>query len=121
MKIYHSPGEIIRRKSVIPNTFDYLDQLKEEETWIGSNKMPKYLRVNYNLTREQYYNLIVYGDKDKIHYCPICGNKLKFIALWKPYNSSCSNHCSGKLTSIKLKEDGRCFMESEKFIKIKLR
>lgn len=65
-------GEI-RIKGSGHNT-QYLDQLATDEIWIASVKMTKYLKENYNITPEEYYNLVKYGSIEPSEPCKYCGN-----------------------------------------------
>jgi len=93
-KIFHSPGEIIHRGGGFGT--QYLDQLREDEKWVYAVELRRYLRSTYNLTIGEYYNLVVYDDKDKKHYCRICGKELPFYKLTKPYRQMCSMKCKGE-------------------------
>lgn len=115
LKVYHNPGKIIYRK--IRNYIEYLDQLKESETYISCYKMVRYLNDNYNLTPSQYYNLIVYNDIDKKHYCKICGKELKLISIRYAYYETCSKSCSSSLVVKKLKSENRFIFDDPEFKK----
>lgn len=84
-KIYHSPGQIISKNRY------YLDQLSEKEKWIYMKNIKSYLLDNYNLTLEQYYGLVVMGNKDWTPVCPYCGNHGgHLISLYKGWASYCN-------------------------------
>lgn len=88
----------------VGNNLRFKDQLSDQEVWIHKNSMSRYLRNNYGLTSQEYYNLIIYGDKNFIPRCSIegCDNPVRFLRLLSGYLSVCSNDCNNKLRSINI-------------------
>lgn len=116
LKVYHNPGEIISKGE--KKDLMYLDQLDKDINYIGCYKFPKYVRTKYNISLEEYYNLVVFNDINKEHICrnKNCNNKLKFRSLLGPaYKECCSRKCNGEYVSNILKLEGRLFMNSPKF------
>jgi hypothetical protein len=69
--IIKSPGKILRK-----DKNHYVDQLSEDSL-IFSRQLNNYLHDKYNLTIKEYYNLIMYGDKDYKVLCKNCNNNYK--------------------------------------------
>lgn len=118
LKVYHNPGEIVsigEKKKLM-----YLDQLKEDIVYIGCYKFKKYIKSMYNLTIEEYYNLVTTGDKDSIHICKNknCNNIVKFDRLSEGYNSCCCRKCNGKYVADLLIKEGRLEMNKPEFRKL---
>lgn len=89
MKIYHSEGTIKYYGR------SYLDQLRKDETWVDSSIIEEYLKNTYNLSLQQYYNLIVFSDKNHVQLCHCCKRKIvNFINLKDGYNKYCNQLCS---------------------------
>lgn len=116
------PGKIVfkevRNSINTRNIKHYLDQLNfDKDIWLGPNEIIKYLKTNYNLTTEEYYNLVVYGEKSHEYTCPICKKPItKFLGLCRGYHETCSIECSGKMTYKKIVESGRIsYMETPEF------
>lgn len=82
-----SPGKILRK-----DKNHYIDQLSEDSL-IFSRQLNNYLHDKYNLTIKEYYNLIMYGDKDYKVLCKNCNSELNFISLSNGYSSKC-NECN---------------------------
>lgn len=91
-------GHIIR-----PTSQSYLDQI-DGVTRVSSKRIKEYLLDKYNLSEEQYYNLVVYGDIDKYPPCqnPRCEKRPRFIRLSVGYQKYCCDSCknSSILTDI---------------------
>ena len=88
--VYHYPGSI--KYKGVGNSLRYLDQLRYEETWlVGGKRLQMYLFDNYNLTVEQYYCQVVFGDYKFVPTCPIegCNRKLVFYSLLSGYKKYC--------------------------------
>lgn len=94
MKIKHS-GSIITSGS--GSNTKYLDQLSDDDIWIGAYRIRKYLMDKYGLSPKDYYNLVVYGDINHIEYCSVCGKPTAFDRLSAGYRTSCSRGCSAVL------------------------
>lgn len=69
----------------------YLDQLSNEEIWVSRSYIKRYLRKTYNLSEQEYYNIVVFGDKDYIPKCKFCGRDRKFWRLRDGYYSTCAS------------------------------
>jgi len=106
-KVYHNPGELIRelRSS---GSYYYLDQLDPGETWVGaSNFTGNYLRKYYNLTSQQYYNIVMYGDINIKLKCPWCDKERSFGKIGHGYNITCgSPSCNSKQSNKTRVESG---------------
>lgn len=121
LKVYHNPGDIVFTGYKM--TKEYLDQLSEDIIYIKYNKLTKYLRDKYNLSQEEYYNLVVHGDKDFKHYCKCegCNNEVRFKGLFsnqEGYYNCCSRKCNGAYVANLLKSEGRLIMMTPEFRKI---
>lgn len=109
IKVYRSPGKIWRS----PDPKDRMwtqDQLIPEDGeihWVKSQDLPSYLEERYGLTLQEYYNLVVYGDKDYVHKCmnSNCNNPTIWLGLSKGYQGYCSRACSGQVGSISRWDD----------------
>ena len=90
-------GKIITKGS--GTSLKYLDQLTEKLTWISRSFMARYLSRNYDLSIQEYYNLVVFDDKDFTPKC-ICGRHRKFWRLINGYYTTCAqNDCISILHS----------------------
>lgn len=77
----------------------YLDQLSDEEIWIASGVFVQYLNKTYGLNSKEYFNLIIYGNKDYIPLCK-CGLPRKFVSLSRGYSPTCGGRdCVSKKLS----------------------
>lgn len=93
IKVYHSPGRLVFR-CLKSHSKDYLIQIELEEHWVKSNDIGRYLKVTYQMTTEEYYDLVVYESVGiKPPKCPYCGKKLRFKNLTYNYNyyKTCSS------------------------------
>lgn len=79
------PGKILRH-----NVNHYVDQLSDNDELIFTRQLNNYLLNKYNLTIREYYNLVVYGNKDHKIICNKCGNELKFVNLLYGYSNKCN-------------------------------
>lgn len=119
LKVYHNPGEIISTGE--KKNLKYLDQLNFNKIYVGCYKFPKYLKRTYNISVEEYYNLVMFGDRNKKHICRNegCSNELKFRSLLGPaYKECCCRKCNGEYVSSILKKEGRLVMNSPEFREI---
>lgn len=71
----------------IPNVYD---------GWIFKSNFRRYLNDTYNLTSEEYYNLIMYGDKNHVTMCsyPGCTERVDFISIQRGYKRGCCDEHS---------------------------
>lgn len=112
MKIFHSPGQILREGS-----YYYVDQLKEDRTLIWNGYIEGYLNNTYGITSQQYYNLIVNGDINSPNRCPICQNPTNYIGrLSRGYHETCSPSCRSSLQIQRMRDEGIEPMSSENFL-----
>lgn len=93
-----SPGSILRF-----NAAKVIDQLSTETVILKIKDLDRYLLDTYKLTVEEYYNLVVNGDKSYIPKCP-CGNALRFNRgnLNHPYKEFCCSKCGNLYRTTKL-------------------
>lgn len=87
----YNPGEITRTSRVT-----VLDQLSGRIVRGANRFLKPYLLDNYSLTLDEYYNLIIYLDKDKIHKCSYCEKELKIKSIVLGYGEYCNESCSAK-------------------------
>lgn len=91
----YNPGSILK-----VNNTRYYDQLDYPNTF-GARTKYEYLKNKYNLSWQEYVNLIYYEDKDFIPRCPICGEPTRFYQVLRTngtyYNEACSKSCMVKL------------------------
>lgn len=73
---------------------EYKDQLSDEEHWFLSSQATRYLRKKYNLSCQEYYNLICYGNKDYVNRCIRCGKPTKWKSLSRGWDDYCSMSCA---------------------------
>lgn len=69
----------------------YIDQIKGIGVYERGFK--KYLLSEYNLSEEDYYNIITSGNKENNHKCTYCGKESKFISPNKGYLKYCNTRC----------------------------
>lgn len=90
-KVYN-PGSIIYSEGY------YFDQLcgsepnyESYDNWIFKSYIGPYLKDKYNLTPQQYYNIVVKGDINYINKCGYCecNNETRFLTLLRGYNIGC--------------------------------
>lgn len=84
------------------NKGKYLDQI-DNKTYISSNYMSRYLRRKYNITTQEYYNLIMYGNINNTPKCYLCGKPREFIKLSHGYKVRC-HECVNLCHEEKIKE-----------------
>lgn len=100
--VYHSPGKILKADH---GQFVYVDQLSKDYKEFTSYSAKNYLYTNYNLTLPEYYNIVVYGDRNKVMLCPNCGkNSMRFNGLTKGWSIYCNQSC---ITSFRLSEESK--------------
>lgn len=75
----------------------YLDQLSDTDKYVPSVSFSRYLRRTYGLSPAEYYNLVMYGDKYKIHECEVCGNPTEFHCMSAGFRRTCSRKCASIL------------------------
>lgn len=83
-------GKIITKGS--GTGLKYLDQLSDEIIWVSRVYINRYLDLNYHITQQQYYNLVIYGNINYIPKCPYCNNPRKYWRLINGYYTTCSNY-----------------------------
>lgn len=67
----------------------------------GKGSFRNHIWRSYGLTTQQYYNLVVFGNKDFIPTCPTCGTAVGFIKLTKGYHQYCSHWCMSASEKVK--------------------
>lgn len=92
MNILHK-GKIVTKG--VGRDVSYLDQLCfSTEVYVNFRKMKEYLRKTYNMSTIEYYNLVMFSDKNYVPLCPICNKPRKFNhknSLSKGYLDTCGN------------------------------
>jgi hypothetical protein len=80
------------------NKFKIIDELSPTKCHISitpRKKLVKYLLDNYSLTEMEYYNQVVFGNKDLIPKCKWCNGNLTFKSLGRGYGGDlCSPRCT---------------------------
>lgn len=98
LKCNRFPGKIW--KSDKPEDYRwYQDQLIPESEpikWVSCTLFSKYLKSTYDLTLQEYYNIVVFGDINYQPICRVCGENLYFYNLTKGYQEFCSQNCRAK-------------------------
>jgi hypothetical protein len=110
LKIKRNPGKILR------NNYLYYDQLSFIEIGRKLKFMNKYIKDTYNITPSQYYNLIVYNDLNKIHYCEWCGKETEFMDLRKGFKRFCNKSCVTNKTLDTMNKSGTNKFKEKSFI-----
>lgn len=88
-----SPGKIISKTH--HKIYDQLDISKSSYLILNKNRNIDFeLKRKYNITEEEYYNLIVNGDKNFRPKCK-CGEYLEFRGVINGYHKLC-NKCKGR-------------------------
>lgn len=80
-------GKIIKKYS--GTATQYLDQLDDNIVWVNRLFMKRYLKSKYRITEKEYFNIVVYGDRDIRLKCR-CGRDLKYYRLNAGYYRSCA-------------------------------
>ena len=83
IKIYNK-GSILKDKK----SGKYIDQI-DGVTLLHGNSLRAYLRDKYNITPQEYYNLVMYGDINSYPKCFRCGKNCEFIKFSHGYKSWC--------------------------------
>jgi hypothetical protein len=98
-------------------TQKYFDHLNPNNNiWIPKSKINKYLLNTYNLTQEQYFNIVVHNDINYKSYCEECSKELRLKSLTKGYFRFCNQSC---ITTNRLKKEnleGRNPFQQKDFI-----
>lgn len=74
----------------------YLDQIRDDIKWISRSFIEGYLSREYDLTPQQYYNLVVYGDISFKPRCKYCSNSARWWRISNGYYLTCSSECKSK-------------------------
>lgn len=93
-------ADIIKTK--IGKSYKFKNQLDPEDNNLYSQKeMIDLVRDKYNLSLEEYYNIIVHNDKNYEHVCrnPECGKRLEFLGLRCGYRGTCNRKCADRYHS----------------------
>lgn len=100
-------GEILKfKKPSGTGKFKLYDQLSDDLNLYTEFQLRKLIKERYNLTPEEYYNLIVHGDKNYKHYCknPECNKELKFLGITSGYKRTCNRNCADRYHSYNMKD-----------------
>lgn len=92
-------------KSKIGKMYKFKNQMDQsDDNLYTQRQLESILSDKYGLTLEEYYNIIVYGDKDYIHECmnPECRKKLEFLGLHRGYKGTCNRECANRLHSYRM-------------------
>lgn len=104
LKVYHKPGSLYMDGRM------YVDQLSEEFKYLprgnGMKGILKYIKSKYGLSYQEYYSLVVYGDKDYRPKCPTCGGPINKVGdrFYGGYKSYCSKECQYKNAGVYFSE-----------------
>lgn len=103
--LIHYPGRIAKASHNM-----FINQLNLK-VYSNSNKMMEDITRGYNLTEEQYYNLVVYGDKDAIHICSRegCNNNIPYRGFYEGFRNTCSTECTNLMRWSLSGEEGYTF------------
>lgn len=103
--LIHYPGIIAKASH---NKF--INQLNLK-VYSNSNEMMKDISRDFGLTEEQYYNLVVYGDKDAVHICSRegCNNKIPYRGFYEGFRHTCSTECTNLMRWSLSGEEGYSF------------
>lgn len=94
----------------------YFDEISNDGSSFYSRYSEKYLRDKYDITPEEYYNIVVFNDKHHKCYCEYCHNELKFKSLYLGYGRFCSQSCITKDRLRKESEKGINPFQNPEFI-----
>ena len=104
---------ILRKGEIIyyNDKYRYLDQI-DGKTLISGNDMARYLRKRYDISPQEYYNLVMYGDINNSPKCLYCDNPREFIKISQGYKSRCKicldkSHIHKKKPKSKLALEGK--------------
>lgn len=86
LKVLISPGKLIVKDR------RFRDQLTTNDVWYDTTRMNNYLVKNYNITKEDYWNLVHTGDINYRPKCEICGKPVYLFRL-SGYRKYCSQSC----------------------------
>lgn len=89
-------SELIKRGE--GNSMQFKDQLSDKNIWVYCKHFSRYLRSTYNLSQQEYYSLIVFGDKDYFPKCKTsdCNNSVEFYRLSSGFREYCCHECMMK-------------------------
>lgn len=98
-------ADIIKLK--IGGRYKFRNQLDPNDDNLYSQKeIIDLVRDKYNLSLEEYYNIIVHNDKSYKHICrnPECGKRLEFLGLNRGYKGTCNRKCADRYHSYHMVE-----------------
>lgn len=102
LKVVIGGGTLIKRPNGKGHSNYYRDQLSSTEIWVSSTKFSKYLKSKYEITVQEYYNLVVFNDINHKEFCQNnCGREVRFISLSRGYGKYCSLSCG---SAVNMKE-----------------
>lgn len=109
----YNPGEIIKvgdkhSRLIIDQLLDGVTPMR----LINKRSLSYYIELNYGITAEEYYIIVVFrGDDSKIPLCPICGKRIPFSSVIRGYlNKTCrSKECAHILSEKKKWEPGGAY------------
>ena len=98
LKVRVSPGKILFKYGY------YLDQLRDDNKRIKDTHFQRYLKSIYDITIDEYYNIVMFNDINYIKKCanPTCNSIIKVYKLSYGANKCCCKGCASKLTMIGL-------------------
>lgn len=113
-------GELHKIK--VGHRYRYRNQLDSTDNNLYTEfRLGELLNNKYNMSLEDYYNLIVHEDINYPHVCknPECGKRLKFLGLHGGYQGTCNRACADRYHSYHMVEITKtgCYMGTSHFIK----
>lgn len=98
LEVKHRPGEIWTEGT--GKWMRVYNQLSSDIVKLHHSKIAGYILQTYGLTAQEYYSLVVHGDKNFIPVCnrPECTNQVNvFKAITTGFNETCSRECANSL------------------------
>lgn len=98
MKCVRYPGQIWYLESDTMWTQDQLLPETEEIKYVHVRHLSRYLSATYNITVQQYYNIVVHNDINYVQKCSRdgCDDCVPFYGLARGYLKYCSNSCKNQ-------------------------
>jgi hypothetical protein len=108
-----NPGFILMDK------VKYICQIEgDHSTKLRKSSFIKMLREKYDLSEDEYYNIVVHGDINYINPCKQCGGPTRrYGGLLSRYREFCSISCTATNTNLRTAAEGTNPFQDRDFIK----